>query len=164
MQIESIENGNLRVWLTEEETEAWGVADGCRHGVRRVVRRVMTTAGLRSGDRVVAEMIPVEGGCVVLISPAVHKRRQPTVYRVSAELLPEVAARWHPLWTEVAQVYAIEGHCHVVVYGEQAEPLLREYGDIVGRGEAVAAHTAEYGQWQLTVPAPVPQEHEDRDR
>lgn len=162
MQVEGIANGNLRIWLTDEEADAWGLTEGCRQGIRRLVRRALTAAGQRLTARVTAEMIPVEGGCVVLVSPMVHKRRQPTVYRVDAAALAQVNARWHPLWETTAQVYALDGAYCVVADGE-AEGLLREYGCPVGYGEGAAAHAAEYGQWQFTVPVPALPERGDRE-
>lgn len=164
MQVEAISNGNLRIWLTEEEADAWGVTEGFRQGIRRLVHRALTAAGQRPTMRVTAEMIPVEGGCVVLVSPAVHNHRQPTVYRVDADALSQVNARWHPLWETTALVYAMDGAYYVVSYGKEADSLLREYGCPVGYGEGAAAHTAEYGQWRFTVPAPALPDREGRER
>lgn len=164
MQMESIANGNVRIWLTEEEMEAWGLTDGCRQGVRRLVRKALSAMEQRPTACVTAEMIPVEGGCILLVSPAVHKRCQPTVYHVDADTVSQIAARWHPQWWESAEVYAMGDAYHVVTYGRQADSLLREYGYPIGYGEGAAAHTAEYGVWQFTVPAPAPRAYEDRDR
>lgn len=163
MQVEAIANGNIRIWLTDEEADAWGVTEGYHQGIRRLVRRALTAAGQRPAARVTAEMIPVEGGCVVLVSPAVHNRPQPTVYRVEADALSQVNARWHPRWETTAQVYELDGAYYVAADGE-AEGLLREYGCPVGYGEGAAAHAAEYGQWRFTVPAPRLPESEDRAR
>ena len=165
MKIEPISNGNLRIWLAEEEIEVWGLESPHRDGIRRLVKRALAATGRRITSRMGAEMIPVEGGCVVLVSPVVHSR-QPAVYGVPQEWLAEVSARWRPGWTETAQVYAVGDDFHVVLYGEQAECLLREYGYPLGCGEAVAAHTAEYGVWvwEITAPVPVPPEHEGPGR
>lgn len=159
MNIEPISNGNLRIWLAEEEIEEWGLEDSHGDGIRRLVRRALSAAGRRPTSRMWAEMIPVEGGCVVLISPAIHKRCQPAVYAVEGDALLEVYARFTG---EAAQVYAVEDTYHVVLYGEEGDTLLREYGHPLGCGEEVAAHTAEYGQWLFTMSAPAPPVGEDR--
>lgn len=162
MNIEPISNGNLRIWLAEDEMEEWGLEDGREDGIRRLVRRALSATGQRLTSRTWAEMIPVEGGCVVLVSPMVHKSRQPAVYAVEAEMLAQVCARWRPSWEKTAQVYGMEDGYHVVLYGEEGDPLLREYGHPIGHGEGVAAHTAEYGEWLFTMPAPGPPERGDR--
>lgn len=164
VNIEPISNGNLRIWLAEEEIKEWGLEGHDNDGIRRLVRRALSATGKRLTSRMWAEMIPVEGGCVVLVSPTVHKRRQPAVYAVEAEELGQVYARWHPAWDETAQVYAVDDGYRIVLYGEEGETLLREYGCPVGCGAAAVAHTAEYGEWigEITAPAPVPPAGEDR--
>ena len=161
MNIEPISNGNLRIWLAEKEIEEWGLEDTHGDGIRRLVRRALSATGRRHTARMCAEMIPVEGGCVVLVSPMVHKRDQPTVYVLDADALLEAHPRFRG---QPAQVYAVEDVYHVVLYGEEGDAILREYGQPIGSGASLAAHTAEYGQWLFTMPAPAPQEHEDRDR
>ncbi len=165
MKIEPISNGNLRIWLAEDEIEEWGLEDSRCKGVRRLVRHALSAVGQRSAPRMWAEMIPVEGGCVLLVSRAVHNRRQPMVYAVEAEVLSQIYARWRSAAEETAQVYAVEDGYRVVLYGEQSDALLREYGTPLGCGEGTAAHIAEYGEWvgTVTAPAPAPPESGDRD-
>lgn len=157
MKIEPISNGNLRIWLAEEEIEAWGLEEG--YGVRRLVRRALAAVGRRPTTHIGAEMIPVEGGCVVLVSP-ITPSRLPIVYAVEAGALSGVCDRWPQLSTQAAQVYAMEDGYRIIAYGDDAEYLLREYGYPVGYGEGVAAHVAEYGQL-FTVLAPAPPEQKD---
>ena len=163
MNIEPISNGNLRIWLAEDEMKEWGL-DGDNSGIRRLVRRAFSVTGRRQPSRTWAEMIPVEGGCVLLVSHAVHNCRQPTVYAVEAEELSQIYARWRSAAEETAQVYAVEDGYRVVLYGEQSDALLREYGTPLGCGEGMAAHIAEYGEWvgNVTAPAPAPPESGDR--
>ena len=165
MKIEPISNGNLRIWLAENEIEEWGLEDSHGKGVRRLVRHALSAIGRCPTARVWAELIPVEGGWMLLVSPAVHNR-YPMVYAVATEMLPQVYARWRPAVAETAQVYAVEEGYHVVLYGERSDTLLREYGTPLGSGEGVAAHTAEYGRWvgEITAPAPQLPAREDRDR
>lgn len=163
MKIESIANGNLRIWLTEDESEEWGLQGEGEDGVRRLVRRALAAVGRRPTARVWAEMIPVEGGWVLLVSPAVHRHRLPAIFSVTVEALVEIYARWRG---ERAQIYAVDEAYRIVSYCEEGERLLREYGTPLGQGEIAAAHTAEYGRWvgELTAPAPALPEHEDRER
>ena len=163
MKIEPISNGNLRIWLAEKEIEEWRLEDSRGKGVRRLVRHALSAVGRCPTARVWAEMIPVDGGCVLLISSLVHSRC-PMVYAVEADALAQVIARWRPAAEETAQVYAVGAAYHVVLYGERSDALLREYGTPLGEGVGMAAHTAEYGEWvqEITAPAlPLP-ESEDR--
>ena len=163
MTIESISNGNLRIWLAEEEIRKWGLAESRPEGVRRLVRRALSAAGRRPTARAWAEMIPVDGGCVVLVGTDVHRRTQPAVYAVAGAVLGQVVDRWRTTEEETAQVYAVDTEYRIVVYGEGEgnDALLREYGEPLGCGEGLAAHIAEYGRWQFTMPAPQPPAHED---
>ena len=165
MTIESIDNGNLRVWLAEHEIEEWGLDDSQPGGIRRLVRRALATVGRRPTKRVQVEMIPVAGGCVVLITTE-KRATQPVVYAISEKWLKPMTARWRYPITGTAQVYALESGYGVILhdYGEAGDALLREYGHPVGCGAALAAHVAEYGEWVLTMPAPEPPENEDRAR
>lgn len=161
MNIEPISNGNLRIWLAEDEIKEWGLEDSRSEGIRRLVRRALSATGKRPTARTWAEMIPVEGGCIVLVSPDIHKRRLPTVYAMAGDALHQVRSRYRG---EPAQVYAVEDAYQVVLYGEMGDTILREYGQPLGYGEGWAAHTAEYGEWCFTMPAPAPPENGDRDR
>ena len=163
MKIEPISNGNLRIWLAEDEIKEWGLEDGRSDGVRRLVRRALKAVGRRATARVWAEMIPVAGGCVVLVSTEVHRRAQPAVYGVEKAMVEEVAARLRLSAGEIAQVYEMDGTCYVLLFseGDGADALLREYGQPIGCGEALAAHIAEYGEWCFTMPAPEIPTHPD---
>ena len=166
MKIEPIDNGNLRIWLAEEEIEEWGLDDSRGKGIRRLVRRALSAVGRRMSTHTWAEMIPVEGGCVILVSRSEPHRTCPTVYAVETALLPHVVARLRLPEGDTAQIYAVEDGYHVVVYseGEGGDALLREYGQPLGCGEAMAAHTADYGDWVLTMPEPAPPTDAGSDR
>lgn len=165
MTVEPISNGNLRIWLAEDEIEEWGLTDAAPKRVRRLVRRALDAVGRRPTGRLCAEMIPVDGGCVVLVSTDGPRSTQPRVYAVGEERLAQVVARWRSPIEGTAQVYATEDGYWIVLHGdgEQGDGLLREYGQPLGGGEAVAAHVAEYGQWVLTMPEPAPPVREDRE-
>ena len=104
-------------------------------------------------------MIPVEGGCVVLVSPLTPDRL-PIVYGVDQTALRAVCDRWPRLSEGTAQVYIVEDSYRIVAYHDDAECLLREYGYPMGYGEGAAAHIKEYGEL-LTVLAPAPPERQD---
>ena len=168
MKIEPIDNGNLRIWLAEEEIEEWGLNDSRGGGVRRLVRRALSAVGRRLTSRTLAEMIPVEGGCVVLVSTYIPRVALPAVYAADEASLAQIGARWRVPMGENALVYAVDDGYRLVVYSddrleEKSDALLREYAQPLGGGEGLAAHVAEYGRL-ITTLAPVPPTPEDRDR
>lgn len=160
MKIEPIDNGNLRIWLTDEEIEEWGLTDSRGGGVRRLVRRALSAVGRRLTSRTVAEMIPVEGGCVVLVSTYIPPIALPAVYAADEEAVAQIGARWRVPTGERAQVYAVDDGYRLVVYSddrleEKSDALLREYAQPLGGGAGLAAHVAEYGRLiTALVPAP----------
>ncbi len=151
MKVEPISNGNLRIWLSQEEY--------CRRDgdIRTILTRVLQAAGkslARLGKQLVAELIPVEGGCVVLIST----RRQPNekvfLYRVDTlDKIYRLAEDWVtslPIYTQTA-LYEYETGYIVAIYPQshlsrRELALLRTYGAFCGRGMLAVAHVAEYGR------------------
>lgn len=168
MKIEPIDNGNLRIWLAEDEIEEWGLEDSRGGGVRRLVRRALSAVGRRLTSRTMAEMIPVEGGCVVLVSTYIPAIPLPAVYAADEKALVQIRTRWRVPMGERALVYAVDEGYRLVVYSddrleEQSDALLREYGEPLGGGAGLAAHVAEYGRL-VTALAPAPPTPEDSGR
>ena len=150
-----MEGGCLRIWLTEAETAEEPMD---RRVVSRLVRRAMIAAGRRPMGRLMAEMIPVEGGSLLLVSPAGRPdSRQPAVYRLADEAaLAGLARRWHSRRDRsdtppCLSLYEGEGGYGLAVYpvtpltAEELH-LLLEYGTLWGCGEAAVAHWGEYGR------------------
>lgn len=161
MKIEPIAPGRLRVWLNEEEAVRWRLdrEEPDRPGLRRLIRRVYGAAGYRPVERLTAEMIPVAEGWLLLIGPTVPPEREPAVHYLDGpDALLTLVERWRRD-TDAAQPGCMlyewgEGYC-LVLYPEgpltqRQERLLAEYARPVGYGEAVAAHTAEYGNLIVT--------------
>ena len=185
MKIEPISNGSLRIWLSEEEIEQWGLhpaADTDSRRARRLVRQALAMAGRRPATRLLAEMISVDGGCVLLVSPSLRPdSRQPAVYRISdADTLLSLARQWQALpesgpggpdQPPYLTLYEREEGYDLAVYpctplSQRQMHLLLEYGNLLGCGEAAAAHSAEYGSLLaagdvLTYRGPGPQEPGD---
>ena len=156
MKIEPIAEGRLRVWLNEEEAVRWQLDRDvpARPGLRRFVRRVYKAAGYRPVDRLVAEMIPVAKGWLMLIGPSSADQKSPAVYCLeNADTLLTFIQRWRSV-ADAPQpgciLYEWGERYHLVVYPEQPlsqeqQSLLNEHTELVGYGEVLAAHTAEYG-------------------
>lgn len=155
MHIEPIDGGSLRVWLSEEELQEWGLQAQTpdRRLVRRLVRQITETAGQPAG-KVTAELIPVMGGGVLLISGRVCiESGQPAVYRlVSEDALLDLWERWPKKSpAPVSTLYEIGEDYWLAVYPDgpltaEQRHLLLEYGIPLSGGEGAIAHAAEYGR------------------
>ena len=168
MKVEPIAGGCLRVWLTEAEMEEWGLSDGGQERrVRRLVRQVTAAAGWSANAHLLAEMIDVEGGCLLLITPQEEPSRYPAVYYLQdADDLLDLAHRWRRVSAEAPYItlYAAPTGYHLAVYADRPiseghRCLLEEYGTLVGVGHGTVAHCGEYGEWLdaatlFTAPAP----------
>ena len=155
MTVEPITNGCLRVWLTDEELEQWGLTDHAAAGrIRRLVRRVSADAGWTESKQVTAELIPVEGGGVLLISPRVPAEPSPLVYRFwDADALLDLIRHWDGTDEEqpLCSLYTYGKEYDLVVYAPQPLSLrqqyrLLEYGVPAGCGDVAAARCGEYGR------------------
>ena len=152
MNIEPIQGGCLRVWLAEEELQQWGLGDQPdRRQIRRLVRQALRTVGRRPG-RVTAELIPVLGGGVLLISPQPYpEAEQPAVYRLEADALLCLWERWpRDDAGPVCALYEMEEEYRLAVYpdrplSDRQMHLLLEYGTPLAGGAGAVAHAAEYG-------------------
>ena len=155
MKIEPIQDGCLRVWLTEDELQQEGLLkeEPSPGRMRRLVRRIMRGVG-RYPTSVVAELIPVMGGGVLLITPKLYPEAgQPTVYRLADEdALLALWERWPREETApMGSLYELEGEYRLAVHpttplSEKQMHLLLEYGIPLPGGEGAVAHAAEYGR------------------
>lgn len=155
MKVEPISNGNIRIWLSEEELSADSGADvWC--SLRQILRAAQGRLA-RLGRHILAELIPVEGGRILLLSA---RRNVPTggpiVYYIDdLDSLFRLAEHWAAISTDTAYtrtaLYAVGGGYALTVYPlpqltRRQARLLREYGRPVGHTEAAAAHVAEHGR------------------
>ncbi len=183
MKLEKVCEDRVRVWLSDEELNDWGVTyDTLQQGtpstdrlLRQVLRKVRRQYG--AWDRCTVEAVPIDGGCVMLVSlqGARTVTGDPVVCRVCDERalfsLAEQLAANPPL--PASTLYALPwGYILVLHAGDRLTFLHRrlaaEYSHTVSGAAAVAA-VGEYGRMltsdgaleQLTgrvPPAPVPPE------
>ncbi len=155
MKVEPISNGNLRVWLTAQEMPSAG--DRCAW---RLLRRLLQTVGrplARQGKRLVAELIPVAGGGLLLLS-AERCENGVFVYRIDTlEALYRLAEGWmdlahtvsHPRPQTVLYERGTSYDLVVCPFGSLSREelsLLRTHATLRGRGAVEAARCAEYGR------------------
>ena len=182
MKVEAIEGGSLRVWLSRTEAEKWGLLSAERGEdaakARRAVRRALRIAGRRVPPTLLAELIPIDDGCLLLLTPGEHTTEEsgPTVYEIpSVEALCAMTERWFALSAEPqgesllylyewGSGYALAVH-PVDTLSAARNRLLQEYGWVIGYGAGAIAAAAEHGRLladtaalkrMVTAPAPEP--------
>ncbi|MBQ5840649.1 MAG: hypothetical protein IIW40_01705 [Clostridia bacterium] len=162
MKAELIGENSLRVWLSAKELTQWGLGRAesrtyTRQGVRQLIRYVQESAGYGPVKRLSAELFPVDGGAVLLLSPyrTGGGRCWPLVYYIENEDdLFSLAEQWTALPAKAppgTALYVYGQGYGVAVYPvetptEGHRRLLEEYGRLMGRGEAAAAVCAEHGR------------------
>lgn len=162
MKAEPVGEDSLRIWLSDKELAQWGLSfekSGPRNraGLRRLLGHLPPEASSVGGSRLAAELFPVEGGGVLLLSPcrAAVGCRWPAVYYIeNEEALFSLAERWCRLPSgqpACTALYAFdEGYrltvCPLEPLPEAHRRLLTEYGRPAGRGEGAAAVCGEHGR------------------
>lgn len=155
MKVEPISNGNLRIWLSEEELQEH-TRDLGEH-LRGMLQAVQARLA-RLGKHILVERIPVDGGWIVLISARqASKNRGICVYRIAdIDTLFRLAEQWAASLSDGqgnahTSLYEAEDGYTIAVYpaprlSRRQTALLREFGEPIGRGEAAAAYAAERGR------------------
>lgn len=170
MLVEPISGGNRRVWVSSEEMEVCGVdADLTEHtrgGMRRLVRQALERldehpAGRTAGGfpgRLTVEILPVDGGCVMLVTAGLSVRfpEQLRLYRVGdLQALYALGEQWEKIGLPrlTGALYEREDGYDLAVYppsdslpDRRANDLLIEYARPEGAGEAAVAYVAERGK------------------
>lgn len=152
MKVEPISNGSLRIWLSQEEVEQQESEGEAWQRLRQVLQTAQTRLS-RLGKHILAELIPVAGGWVLLLSA----RRTvpcggPSVWRIAdVGALYCLAERWNLSVPAHISLYETENGYALVVYpaprlSRQQTALLREFGIPIGQGDAAAAYVAERGR------------------
>lgn len=155
VKVEPISNGNLRIWLSEEEMSKQ------ERDIGSHLQQVLQAAQTRLkhfGKHILVEYIPVAGGCVALVSA----RRNPqdngiTVYRIrDVGALFRLAEQWAACLSDGQinahiSLYETDDGYALAVYpaprlSRLQTGLLREYGTLIGRGEVAVAAVAERGR------------------
>lgn len=186
MKVETIEGGSLRVWLSYAEAEKWGLLSAERTEdavkARKAVRRALHIAGRRVPSALLAELIPIEDGCLLLLTPQEQREAESglSVFSLqSAEALCDLTERWFALAEEPQgetmlylyewdDTYALAVHPVNALSTERGR-LLQEYGHPIGYGQGAVAAAAEHGRLLadttalkrlVTAPVPEPPDHE----
>ena len=170
MHMERLGNGCLTILLSDQELSGMGVSFGSldyqepetRQALQSLLTAAREEAGLPPEKHMLVEALPVEDGCLLLITPMPRRRQirmrrmeKPRVLSVAdTDNLLRLAAGLHktvghlpPLLA--SSLYRFEGGYRLVIYPSrtpsQVWHLLSEFGQAAGEGETAVAFTAEHG-------------------
>ena len=160
MKIEALNNGCLRIWLSSKELARFGVTvetmEGESQATRRMLNQLVEAAIRQEGQcraPALAEVMPVAGGCVLLLTP--HRRAMGggLVLRLdNSEALYSLAERWCAAGgTSCTSLYELDEEYRLIVNTAgrlplQLRRLLCAYGDPLGYGAAAVAAVEEHGR------------------
>lgn len=171
MKMELLDNGCLKIVLSNEELEGLGLSfaqlDYRNAETREVIQQLLLTArqeiGFHPSGEMTVEAVPLEGGCLLLVTPVSRRRIRmrkmvgPYIYRVGdVEGLFRLAENWDRLQKREetpagSSLYRLDDGYGLVLY--PAAPLspeelvmLEEFARPAGEGDAAAAFTAEHGR------------------
>lgn len=180
MKMELLENGCLKIVLTNEELREMGLTfeslDYRNTETQRAIQQLLLTArqetGFRHNGDLTVEAIPLEDGCLLLLTPSLSRRRVrmkkavgPYIYRIpDVDGLFRLAENWSRLQAHRlpdpenscvaaagSSLYRLGDGFGLVLYPAMPLPreisaLLQEFAQPAGEGDASAAFTAEHGQ------------------
>lgn len=160
MQVKRIPGGTWRILMSDRELTRFGVSfsalqEGDSHtetAIRRILTAVCAKAEMPTGTVLTVEAAPVDGGCLLLITP----HMQGSVYIFSLEdagALLSMAAGIRRLQPddEVASssLYVMDGGYRLLLYGTPTPDhlaQLMEFAQPTGSGTVSAAKITEYGK------------------
>lgn len=159
MQIELSPGGCLSLLLSDEELAALGLSfeelDWRSPATRRMLRGLLQLAGRQTGcapsGRMRVEALPLEGGCLLLVTPTgpVQEAPVPTLFRVEDENdLLQLARGISGVqdFGQSSSLYRDGEGFWLILYGDVPnEGALWECASPAGEGAAAAAAAAEHG-------------------
>lgn len=166
MYMEQWDNGCMTILLSDIELSGMGIRfeemdsrqPATREALHILLAAARRQAGLPPEHRLRVEALPIEAGCLLLVTPLPRRRSlrmrrpvKPQVYAVDCvdHLLSLAAAigAMPPLLS--SSLYRWQKGWRLVVYPARISPrldsLLAEYGRLVGEGDLAAAATEEHG-------------------
>ena len=176
--MELLENGSLKVILTEEELLEYSLTfktmnynnDCTKQIIKRLLEAAHREVGFDPENSVVVEALPIDGGCLILMTPSGGKRhvrmkRAPGPYIYELESADDILnlARAISVSTPKkrgtsgiagglfgSSLYRFGEKYRLIIYPGTPIPraignLFHEFARTAGEGDSAAAYTAEHG-------------------
>ena len=169
MKMELLENGCLKILLTEEDLNRLGLSfasldydtPATRSAMQTLLLAARNETGFDPTGGLVVEALPVDKGCLLLFTPASGKRKVrmkravgPYIYELDdadqlLSMARSIGRRAAP--STGSSLYRFGGGYRLILYPSDPLPrgmgnLLLEFARAAGEGDAAAAYTAEHGQ------------------
>lgn len=123
--------------------------------IRHILRLIYAKEGFAAGVALSVEAAPVDGGCLLLITPTPLRLPQDGIHVFTpcdAKALPALAATCERAARDTiiaSSLYAYEGGYRLILYAPHLPKMIAaqlcEHASYVGGGRGLAAHIAEYG-------------------
>lgn len=123
--------------------------------IRRILRLICAKEGFAAGVTLSVEAAPVDGGCLLLITPIPLMLPQDGIHVFTpsdAKALPMLATTCERAARDAiiaSSLYAYEGGYRLILYAPHLPKMIAaqlcEHASYVGDGKVLAAHIAEYG-------------------
>lgn len=173
MQMEPLNNGSLRILLTGEDLARYALTfdtldyqnEPTKKALNDLLQQAHQQYRFPLGDTLLIEALPMEDGCLLLISPN-HSGRQvrlkrsagPYIYEIeSTDRLLQLAGGMtrlcrdnHTLFIGSSSLYRYGSKYHLILYpltplSTRLRRMLGTLSTLRGQGDAVAAFSAEHG-------------------
>lgn len=164
-----LKNGCLKILLTEEDLRAFHLTfedldysnDSTRGVLRLLLEQAREETGFDPGGSLLVEALPVDGGCLLLLTPTAGKRHVrmkraagPFVYELDdtdAVLRLARSADGQMPAMLTSSLYRFGSRYRLILYpgsplSREMSNLLGEFARPAGEGDAAAAYTAEHGE------------------
>ena len=171
MRMEKTDTGFLKILLTGDDLAKFSLSfdthdyrdSHTKDVLRRLIHDASSEVGFVPGEHMLIEALPVDDGCLLLVTPGKPTRRLrlkraggPFVYHIdSADLLLQLGqslARLHPtaaFWGSSSLYTFAKGYRLIVYPGKTLSAplnyLLLSLCERIGEGDAAAAFAAEHG-------------------
>lgn len=164
-----LENGCLKILLTEDDLKDFHLTfedldynnDKTRAAMHQLLEAARRETGFDSSGSLIIEALPVDGGCMLLLTPTGGKRHVrmkrvvgPYIFELDdadtvLRLAKSVGGHTPPMFG--SSLYRFDKRYRLVLY--PGAPLTREMGNLLGEfarpageGDVAAAYTAEHGE------------------
>lgn len=164
-----LENGCLKILLTEEDLRTFHLTfddldynnEETRGALQQLLDAARRETGFDSSGSLIIEALPVDGGCLLLLTPTSGKRHVrmkrvagPYIYELDdadavLRFARSIGKQTSPILG--SSLYRFDKRYRLILY--PGAPLTRELGNLLtefaqpaGEGDAAAAYTAEHGE------------------
>ncbi len=162
MKMEPLQDGCLKIWMTEADMQHWGLQFDRMHAGDEATKRAMLKLIALAHDRHVlhttydltVEALPLTDGCLLLLSPTAPLKRlpPPTVYTFDdADALLQFGHALTGLSESAfppASLYEFDDRYRLIVYAgfEPLRPFRRLLSEFAWPINTSTAHTEEHGR------------------